>query len=168
MKGKFIMKKLITAALAAVLALTMSVAAFAAEPYTVNQSISPDNVDVTVTTAIEPTYTVSIPANTGIALNATSTPFGAIEVTAAQLNPGKVIKVTVAAGELKNTEDNAKTIPYKVMTNTGEFTSAEYTAVGQKTDLTLDIELNDWNRAFAGNYSGTVTFTVAYVDKAAN
>ena len=36
---------------------------------------------------------------------------------------------------------------------------------GDKTELSIHITANDWNAAYAGEYSDTVTFTVSYEDK---
>ena len=47
------------------------------------------------------------------------------------------------------------------------FTSAKYTAAGQETPLTIAIAKDEWNKAAAGSYSDTVTFTVSYVDTTA-
>lgn len=43
-----------------------------------------------------------------------------------------------------------------------EFTSAAYLAAGDKTDLTINIEQDDWNSAYAGDYEDEVIFTITY------
>ncbi len=154
------MKKLLAVALAVVLVMSLSVTAFAAE---VNQNSTPNTSDTTITASIAPTYTVTIPADTGIVFQATSTDFGKIELTAAQLDPNYVVKVSASAGELKNQADNTKTIPYTLNVKGGAaFTSAEYDADGESTALTLNITQNDWDNAYAGQYKGVITFTVEY------
>ena len=149
------MKKTFALLLALALMASLSVTAFAA-----------DNVDIT--TSIEPTYTVTIPANTAVVFNATETAFGAIEVTAAQIHPDKCIKVTLTTdGKLENGIDATKVIPYVIKDAEGNtFTSATYLTEGDKTDLTIHITAADWNAAYAGSYSDTVTFTITYEDKA--
>lgn len=42
------------------------------------------------------------------------------------------------------------------------YTTASYLAAGDKTDLTIKIAQDDWNKAAAGHYSDTVTFDISY------
>ena len=70
-------------------------------------------------------------------------------------------------GKLKNVADASKTISYSVNDSKAAFTSAKYTAAGQETPLTIAIAKDEWNKAAAGSYSDTVTFTVSYVDTTA-
>ncbi|MCI6388584.1 MAG: hypothetical protein MR823_05535 [Ruminococcus sp.] len=157
------MKKLLSFTLALVMMLSVSVTAFAA---TINQDSNPKTVDTEITTSIAPTYTVTIPADVNVSFNATSTSFGKIEVTAAQINPDKCIKVALTTdGTLNNTVDATKVIPYTVNAGATAFTSATYLVAGEKTDLTINITQNDWNSAYAGDYTDTVTFNVSYIDR---
>lgn len=71
------MKKLTVLALVLILAISLSVTAFAAE----------DARNTTITTSIAPAYTVTIPANTNVTFNTLSTPFGAIKLETDQPNP---------------------------------------------------------------------------------
>ncbi len=153
------MKKLIAFFITAVLLTAASTTAFAAE---INQDSDLKTSQATVTTSIAPTYTVSIPENISVAFNAASTQWGSIEVTQAQIDPDKQIVVSLTAGTLKNSADSTKIIPYTVNDANGVFTEASYLAKGDKTDLTINITAEDWNKAYAGSYSDTVTFTVSY------
>ena len=152
------MKKLFAVILAVALMATMSVSAFAANT---------TGGDADITTSIAPTYTVTIPADVNVAFNATETDFGAIEVTASQIHPNKCIKVALASdGKLENSIDATKVIPYAIKDADGTaFTSATYLTEGDKTELSIHITANDWNAAYAGEYSDTVTFTITYEDK---
>ena len=152
------MKKLFALILSVCLLASMSVTAFAA-------NTTEGKADIT--TSIAPTYTVTIPADVNVAFNATETAFGAIEVTASQIHPDKCIKVALATdNELNNAIDNTKVIPYAIKDSEGaEFTSATYLTEGDKTELSIHITASDWNAAYAGDYSDTVTFTVSYEDK---
>ena len=152
------MKKLFALILTVAMLATMSVTAFAANT---------TGGDADITTSIDPTYTVTIPADVNVAFNATETAFGAIEVTASQIHPDKCIKVALASdGKLENNVDATKVIPYAIKDSTGAaFTSATYLTEGDKTELSIHITANDWNAAYAGKYSDTVTFTVSYEDK---
>ena len=152
------MKKIFTLILAIALMASLSVTAFAA-------NTTGGNADIT--TSIDPTYTVTIPADVNVAFNATETDFGAIEVTASQIHPDKCIKVALASdGKLENSIDATKVIHYAIKDSEGAaFTSATYLTEGDKTELSIHITANDWNAAYAGKYSDTVTFTVSYEDK---
>ena len=150
------MKKLIGILLVVALFATMAVPALAADTDT-------KTTDTNITLSVAPTYTVTIPANTTVTFNATETSFGAIEVTAAQIHPDKWIRVTIAYdGKLENAVESTKVIPYVIKAGDAEFTSATYLTAGDKTDLTINIAQDDWNKAYAGEYSDTVTFTVSY------
>ena len=153
------MKKLFALILTVCLLASMSTTAFAANT---------TGGDADITTSIDPTYTVTIPANTTVAFNATETDFGTIEVTAAQIHPNKCIKVELTSdGKLENSIDATKVIPYTIKDSEGaEFASATYLTEGDKTELSIHITADDWNAAYAGEYSDTVTFTITYEDKA--
>ena len=147
------MKKLVSFALMLALSAALSATAFADD----------DNRSVEVKTHIDPTYTVTIPANTTVTFNAEDTSFGKIELTKAQLDPGKKVNVTLSAsGTLKNSKDNRKTLAYQIQDGTTAFTSATYKMAGQSTALTIHIEQKAWNAAYAGDYADTVTFTISY------
>lgn len=157
------MKKIFAIVLTAVLLASLSVTAFAE---TVDQNSVSKTADVRLTTSIAPTYTVTIPANVDVAFNAESTSFGSIKVDAAQIEPNKCIKVSLTTDrELNNQIDSTKIIPYTVKAGNDIFTSATYLASGDKTDLTINISKDDWNKAYAGEYKDTVTFEVAYINK---
>ena len=152
------MKKLFAVILTVALLMSLSATACAANT---------TGGDADITTSIAPTYTVTIPADVNVAFNATETAFGAIEVTAAQIHPDKCIKVALASdGKLENSIDATKVIPYAIKDSTGTaFTSATYLSEGDKTELSIHITADDWNAAYAGEYSDTVTFTITYEDK---
>lgn len=145
-------KKLIAGAMALTLSLAVTIPAFAEE--------------VEISTSIDPTYTVTIPEETEIEFNVTETDFGAITLTSALVNPGYYVKVAVTPNALANDADETKTIPYTVTDASGdEFTSAEYIAAGDTTALKIAITEDDWNAAFAGDYSGTVIFNISYTNE---
>ena len=152
------MKKVLTFALAVMLVMSLSVTAFAANT---------TGGEADITTSIAPTYTVTIPADVNVAFNATETAFGTIEVIASQIHPDKCIRVSLASdNKLENSIDDTKYIPYAIKDAEGaEFTSATYLTEGDKTELSIHIPEGDWNAAYAGDYSDTVTFTVSYESK---
>ena len=153
------MKKLFAVLMTVAILSTMSLSAFAANT---------TGGESDITTSIAPTYTVTIPADVNVQFNATETAFGTIEVVASQIHPDKCIKVELTSdGKLENSIDATKVIPYAIKDSEGAaFTSATYLTEGDKTELSVHITANDWNAAYAGEYSDTVTFTVSYEAKA--
>lgn len=156
------MKKLKAFILTFILTFSLSTKVFAVE---INQDSDPKVTNVTVSTSINPTYTVTIPANTGVVFNTISTAFGSVKLDAAQIDPGYAVKVELnASGTLKNQADTSKTIAYSIKDANGTFSSKEYTTIGEETPLTIDITQDAWKSAYAGSYKDTVTFTVSYIN----
>ncbi|SDA26718.1 hypothetical protein SAMN02910447_02700 [Ruminococcus sp. YE71] len=137
----------------------------------ITENTDPKQGSTEITTQIAPAYIVTIPADTSVDFNTVNTDFGAVKLTKAQLEPNKCIKVTMtASGEMKNSADTSKVLPYTIFEGTADavtdtvFTSAELASVGDKTDLTISISADDWNNAYAGSYSDTVLFSIEYAD----
>lgn len=163
------MKKLLAIIIAAVMILACSFTAFAE----VNQDSDPQQQSAVISADVEPAYIVSIPADTTVAFNTEYTDFGAVELTSARLEPDKCVKVTLTTdGELNNSVDDTKVIPYTIVEGKADsatdttYTTAAYLAEGDKTDLTIKITQDDWNNAYAGHYGDTVIFDVAYTTNA--
>ena len=67
----------------------------------------------TITTTINPTYTVVIPAATNITFNHTDTNLnGTLHLSAAQLDPDHEVTISATEYELENQADNTKTIQF--------------------------------------------------------
>lgn len=121
-----------------------------------------------ISTEVAPAYVVTVPANVTVPFNQEKTNFGAITLTSAQIDPDKCVKVTMQCDNLlENKADTTKTIPYTIYEGkadaTGDvFTTASYLTAGDKTDLTIGIAQEDWNKAYAGKYEDTVTFKIEY------
>lgn len=149
------MKKLTSFALAFALCAASAVSAFAANP---------TSGATTIKTSIQPTYTVEIPAQTSIPFNATSTPLATkLGLSKAQLDPNHKVTVTATVNALKNDKDSSKTIPFTLHNQDGSaFTSAEFTDTTKKVQLSVHIAQTAWDAAPAGNYTGSVTFHIAY------
>ena len=158
----------------------MSISAFAAPEATVIDQTTPEpkQGEAEITTEIAPTYIVTIPADTTVAFNDLTTDFGSVELTQARLDPGKQVVVTVDTdGELNNAADAEKVIPYMV---TAQYATGEpddiyvpfnvkgndliFDTAGQAFAMEIQITEDDWNAAYAGSYSDTVTFNVSYED----
>lgn len=123
----------------------------------------------TIDVSIAPSFTVSIPADTTVAFNAVETDFGKITLESARLEPNTSIFVTLRTDySLSNALDTKKQIPYSVTGNNGgewfdvRGFNLELANAGDSYDLKINITQEDWNAAFAGDYSDQVIFTVSY------
>ena len=120
----------------------------------------------TIKASIPSSYTVVIPAETTIKFNEPETKLeGPLYLSAAQLDPNHKVTVTATVNALKNDKDSSKTIPFTLYEGNTVFTSAEFTDTTKKVQLSVHIKQSDWNKAPAGNYKGSVTFTIDYVTK---
>lgn len=133
-------------------------------------SAADDTRNAVISTEIAPAYIVTVPASIKVPFNQEKTDFGAITLTKAQLEPNKCVKVTMQCDNLlDNKADAEKTIPYTIYEGkanaTGNvFATASYLSAGEKTDLTIGITQEDWNKAYAGEYEDTVTFQIEYTN----
>ena len=155
------MKKLLTLALVAAMLTATGITAFAvAYP---GGTQNPE-----ITTSVEPTFTVTVPADTTVPFNALSTEFGSVKLESARLAPDKAVQVTVTSDyNLNNSIDDTVVIPYSLKAGNDTLDAdyaATFTTVGEKVDLTISITQADWDAAAAGDYGDTVTFNISYVD----
>ena len=159
---KAMMKKAVALIVALTLVFAFSVSAFAKE---IDQDdTNPNTSYVQVTTEVAPAYTVTIPTGISVEFNATKTNFGVVSLSNARLAPGKCVRVLLnASGTLKNKNDASKTIAYQIMSGSSVFSSVDF-GTNKSLPLTIDITQAAWNQAAAGDYTDTVTFTVAYTD----
>ena len=155
------MKKILTLALVGAMLTATGITAFA-----VDYPGGTQNTEIT--TSVEPTFTVTVPADTTVPFNALSTEFGSVELESARLAPDKAVQVTVTSDyNLNNSVDNTAVIPYSLKAGNDTLDAdyaATFTTAGEKVDLTIDITQAAWDAAAAGDYSDTVTFNIAYVD----
>ena len=163
------MKKLFALILAVALMATMSVTAFATDVTTDGGTGSTD-----VYFGVDPTYTVTIPAKVELQKIDTD---GAITyendytITAeagVRLLKNQYIEVTIASDYVMQTPQGA-TLAYTITAENAAVANngvvAEFATDKAEQTATIHIAANDPD--FAGNYSDTVTFTVA-VKVAAN
>ena len=146
------MKKLSSILLTVAMAFTLSTTAFAA-------------TETTITTRVEPTYTVTIPVDTAIIYGETTTPIGNISISNVNFETGAGVEVTTQKTDLVNSRDNTKKIAYTLNNTTpkSDFTGVTFTSSDTSArPLCIDITSTDWNNAKAGDYSATLTFTIAY------
>lgn len=132
----------------------------------------PKQADVVISTEIAPAYIVTIPADTTVKFNDTSTDFGSVELTKAQLEPDHIIQFSIDCdGELNNSTDDTKVIPYKINATLDGYEEVYPTQgtlfglneAGDKLNLTIDITEENWKKAHAGKYGDTVIFNIKYI-----
>lgn len=129
----------------------------------ITQSSDPKSVRTEVNFKIDPTYTVEIPANTAIDFNTTSTTLTTnLGLSTARLDRGFKVTVTAKVNPLQNDKDSSQTIPFTLYADNSPFSKAEFTNTNDKVQLSVHIDQSDWNKAPAGSYTGSVTFTIAY------
>lgn len=125
-----------------------------------------DATSVKVSTYIEPSYSIRIPADTDIAYGNETTQLGAVEVVSARIEPGMCISVSAKAdGLLVNAGSDNSAIPYRLMADDVPYKGSIFTESGEKTDLQIAVTEEDWEKADAGNYDGTIGFTVRYIKR---
>lgn len=146
------MKKFSSILLAVAMVFTLSTTAFAA-------------IKTTITTSVEPTYTVTIPVNAAIIYGETTTPIGDISISNVNFETGASVKVSVEKTDLVNSSDNTKKVAYTLNNTTpkSDFTGVTFTSSDTSArPLCIDITSTEWDNANAGSYSATLTFTIAY------
>ena len=120
----------------------------------------------TITTTINPTYTVVIPAATNITFNHTDTNLnGPLHLSAAQLDPDHEVTISATEHELENQADNTKTIQFTLYEGSNSFLSTSFTDTKKEVQLSAHIDQKAWNTAPAGKYEGSVTFEISYSKK---
>lgn len=126
-----------------------------------------NNPETVLTTTLNESYTVVIPSTLNIAFNATSTNLP-VQVTSLRLLPtGRALQVQVNQTSLKlvNEKNSSAKISYNI--GGGEGTSARthyFTATGTK-NFNVTIAKSEWDKAAAGTYKESITFTVGIIDK---
>lgn len=168
------MKKLLTIMLALVMVLSLSVTALAAD---ITQDSDPKTGNTTVTFNVDPTYTVTIPATVELekktAADETVTYEKDLTVSAenVRLLEGKQIQVTLTSDfTLTNDTQNggaATNLSYTVTVGdsaTPIVTDGVVATFGTSTtEQTSVLHFAAANPTYAGDYSDTVTFTIAVV-----
>lgn len=160
------MKKLLTIMLALVMVLSLSVTAFATN---IDQDSNPKTADTSVTFNVDPTYTVTIPATVTLAKDADGSykQDATITATDVRLLEGQTITVTLASDFKLTTGAAGATyeLPYTVKVGTSDTaivdggTVATFGTDTNSQSSTLHFAAN--NPTYAGEYSDTVTFTIA-------
>lgn len=152
------MKKLGTLILALALALTVCTPALAANT---------DSGSTTLTTTVGTNYVVVFPPDTPITYGATSTALSKIYLTTANFAAGESVSVSLTASSgtvnTKKLTSGSNEIAYSIQSGSppADFSSGTLADLDDEIVLTIGITQAAWNAAPAGNYSGTISFTVA-------
>ena len=177
------MKKLLCFTLTAVLAAALAAPAFADDTKTLDGSKSSDTTEVKF--SVQPTYTVTIPETVQLekatAQDGTVTYEKDLTLTASnvRLNEKKELNVSLQSDYKLSVNSTALTytLPYTVTAkttspDTNKAVTAEDPQVatfGTNTaDQTVTLHFAANNPIYAGDYSDTVTFTLAVADAAQN
>lgn len=185
---KNIMKKALASALACTMALCMSATAFAEADKTVAIEGTTGGEygygSSVLTTTVNPSYIMTIPADLTITYGATSTNWGNVTAAEIHLEEGKCIRATIEVGDKENAsvsltrlsndmsevgflrsgDTEVSYIRYNI-TNTAPMTSNidEYgyyfELTGDMFPLSVKIDNGAWESARAGTYKDTVNFS---------
>lgn len=166
------MKKKWIAGMASVMLLTTAIMPVYAE------SPSQQSGEMQIKTEVDSSYTLTIPQNTDIEFEKTSTQLsGALKVSG-NVDTDEQVTVTATANPLCKT--TGESIDYALTDGTAAFKGAVWdeaelragltNAEGQKAiDLYIEITEDEWSQAKAGSYAGTITFVASLdTDTAAN
>lgn len=163
------MKKLASFVLALAMAAVCAAPAMAAGNK-ITESTS-NSCDTKVTFTIAPAYTVTIPSEVTLDKKdgETVTYEKDLTLTASnvRLNQGKKLQVTIPTGSVLQLSAGSATLNYTITNENGinvgaGSVAATFTTQAADQTATLHIKAND--PPFAGDYSGTLKFTIAVVN----
>ena len=148
------MKKLFCALL--ILSLIFCPTALAANgTYSENDRTATTTLTTTINGPDAPTYTIIIPSTLSIAPNATSTTL-TVQLTE-EKNVKSVSVETAASGSMTN--GNGGAIDFTVTSN--ELTFSNFKSLPSSKVMTINITAEEWQKAPAGTYTGTMSFTIS-------
>ncbi|MBO1307005.1 hypothetical protein JZO70_12585 [Enterococcus sp. 669A] len=124
-----------------------------------------------VTADVPSTYTMTIPASPKqIVANTDITDLGSLSVKG-NLDPTKLIEVTVEKKQLENQRDNTQKIPFSLVDSSNantEWTGATWNAddctAAKALELSVKIDQPSWAAAKPGQYKGSIVFTSSIID----
>lgn len=163
------MKKLASFVLALAMAAVCAAPAMATDTR-ITESTS-NSCDTKVTFTIDPAYTVTIPSEVTLEKQAgeTVTYEKDLTLTASnvRLNQGKKLQITIPTGSVLQLSAGNATLNYTITNDNGinvdaGSVAATFTTQAAEQTATLHIKAND--PPFAGDYSGTLKFTIAVVN----
>lgn len=164
------MKKLASFVLALAMAAVCAAPAMATDTR-ITESTS-NSCDTKVTFTIDPAYTVTIPSEVTLdkkQAGETVTYEKDLELKASnvRLNQGKKLQITIPTGSVLQLSAGSATLNYTITNDNGinvdaGSVAATFTTQAADQTATLHIQAND--PEFAGDYSGTLKFTIAVVN----
>lgn len=149
------MKKMLCVLLT--LSLVFCAVALAEDTYDENDQTATTTLTTTITdpTKPVPTYTIVIPSSLAITPNATQT---TLTVQVQEVENTESIQVTAdATGSMTNGSDG--TIDFTISSN--ELSFSNFTSLPSSKTMSINITEEEWNQAPAGDYTGTVNFTIS-------
>ena len=147
------MEKMLCALLA--LGLLCCAIAFAEGTYDQDNTTVITTLTTTIAGPQAPTYTVIIPSTLAISPNATSTPL-MIELT--EVQHASEVKITTAtSGSMSN--GSGGIIDFTVSPNEIAFTN--FASLPSTKQVSVNITAAEWQQASAGDYTGSLTFTIS-------
>lgn len=147
------MKKILCALL--ILSLIFCATALAEGTYDQDDKTATTTLTTTIAGPDAPTYTVVIPSTLAITPNTTSTP---LTVRLVEAKNAKSVTVTAEAnGSMTN--GSGGTINFTVDSTT--LTFSNFNSLPSEKWMSIHITEAEWQQAPAGNYTGTLTFTIS-------
>ena len=146
------MKKLLCVLLT--LSLIFCAVALAEGTYNENDSTASTTLTTTINGPDAPTYTIIIPPTLAITPNATSTQLN-IQVTDVE-NVDKIDVTTAANGSMTS---SGGTIDFTVAPY--ELSFSNFDSLPSTKTMTINITSEEWQQAAAGDYTGTMSFTIS-------
>ena len=126
--------------------------------------VSAEEQTTELTASVESEYILTIPSETEIIFENTSTPLnGKLKVTGNVL-PTQTVSVSAKLNPLHNAVRNTD-LPYKLMNGTEEFQTTVWNEAELRAEqpkelqLSVNITADDWKQAKAGDYAGSIVFT---------
>lgn len=147
------MKKMLCVLLT--LSLLICTTALAEGTYDENDKTASTTLTTTIQGPDAPTYTIIIPSTLAIKPNATSTQLD-IQVTDAE-NVAKIDVTTAASGSMTSTSGGS--IAFTVGGN--ELSFSNLSSLPSSKTMIINITAEEWQQAAAGDYTGTMSFTIS-------
>lgn len=168
-------KKALSILLALALCGAMSTTAFAAE---IDQDSDPKTGNTQVIFNVDPTYTITIPATITLAKTDADSTVKYVGNGTLKANEGlrlledeKIeVRLTDCDYQLDTSATATYKLPYTVKAGTADITAdsnrvATFTTEENATEQTSELTFTAGDPKYAGDYSDTVTFTIAVVKK---
>ena len=153
-------KRIVSGMLCMMMAAAMAVPVSAAEP---------QEKSTTLTTDVESEYILTIPKDTQIPFGAEETGIGSVKVTG-NVKPAETVKVDVETGNFISQDNPQDTIALTLINknDNSEFRTSIWNEKEMRDEtkeipLAVQVKGEDWNKAYAGTYQATLTFTASLI-----